>query len=571
MTPKRRGIRRKKRLVENAEKTGRSNLSRQTRTLLLVALLPALAGIAVFANTLANPLLYDDPLALEMAKEPLKQLATHRNGLTYLTIKLDQELWGSWPAGFHLANVLFHGAASALVALATVALGARPSVGLLCGLLFAVHPAHSEIVASIENRKEILALLFAAGSVILYRYSTRRYPAWCYAGAIACVALGMHAKEVAAVGMVVMLPLAGLLPEADGRTSFAARLRWTVWRALPLAIFGVVATGWYGGNVLRAFTPDAIAQNVDPSFLSYPEVLSASAASVPDVGRLLIYPARLSTHYSQPAERLLSDARAMVGALVIVGWVVAAVSAARWSPLLAFGLAWTLIMYLPASNVIPLKPHFLAERYLYVPSFGFCLVVALGLERLRARAPTGALRALVIALIVAVLGAGAARSIARNRDWRDAVSLWTAALEATPESSNKIHGMLGGALLQAGRGKEAIPHLQRAVEAGVVEADFHNNLALALEWDGRPAEAVTHFERAVAMVPTNPLFRYNLGRALVTVGRVEEGLSHLRIVAREEAWNELQPWVSAPLAARGISPAELRATLQEWIAAHERR
>jgi tetratricopeptide (TPR) repeat protein len=545
-------------------------LSRHGKALLLAALAPALVGIAVFANTLANPLLYDDPLALEMASAPVQQLATHRYGLTYLTVKLDQGLWGSWPAGFHLANVLFHGAASALAALAAVALGARPAVGLLCGLLFAVHPVHSEVVASIENRKEILALLFAASGLILYRCRARRYRGWCYAGALACVALGMHAKEVAAVGMVVMLPLADLLPEVDGPTSFAARLRRTAWRALPLAILGVLATAWYGGNALRAFTPDAIAQNVERSSASYPEVLASSAASVPDVGRLLVYPARLSVAYPQPAERRLGDARALAGALVVIGWLAAAVSVARRSPLLAFGLAWTPIMYLPVSNVVPLTPHFLAERYLYVPSFGFCLVLALGLERLRARATAGPLRALVVALIIAVLCAGAARSVVRNRDWRDPVSLWTAALEAAPEGSSTIHGELGRALMQVGRDAEAIPHLLRAVESGLVEAEFHSNLGLALDRNGYPAEAVPHFERALAMEPTNPLFRYNLGRALVGAGRVEEGVVHLRILTHPDAWTDPPPWVSAALTARGTSADELRATLREWLAALER-
>jgi len=538
-------------------------------TLLLVALVPALAGIAVFANTIGNPLLYDDPLAVEMARLPAEQLITHRNGLTYLTIALDHGLWGPRPAGYHLTNVILHGVCSALVALCTLALGGHARVATLCGALFAVHPVHTEVVASIENRKEMLALLFVISSVILYRHRVHRRFGWSYAGAIVCVALGMHAKEVAAVGVVVMLPLADFLPDGTGGTDIATRLRRVTLRALPLMVLGTLATAWYGGNVLRAFGPDAVADNVGHTFASYPEVLATSAASVPDTGRLLVYPARLSTHYPPRLERRFTDPRAVAGTLLVIGWVVATVSAARRAPLLAFGLAWTLIMYLPVSNVVPLTSHFLAERYLYVPSFGWCLVAALAFERLHAGARTARRRGLLIALLVAVLGAGAARSVARNREWRDAVSLWTAALRAVPEGSGKIHGELGRALVEAGRDADAITHLQRAVEIGPAETDFHNNLALALERNGRTAEALLHFERALTMEPTNPLFRYNLGRTLVAVGRVDEGLAHLRIVAREETWRDLPPWVGAALMARGTSPAELRATLQRWLAARD--
>jgi hypothetical protein len=538
-------------------------------TLLLVTLVPALAGIAVFANTVGNPLLYDDPLAVEMASLPVGQLATHRNGLTYLTIALDHGLWGSWPAGYHLTNVLLHGVCSALVALCTLTLGGRPRVAALCGLLFAVHPVHTEVAASIENRKEMLALLFALGSIILYRDRGRRHPGWCYAGALLCVALGMHAKEVAAVGVVVMLPFADLLPDSERRADFATRRRRATRRALPFVILGVLATAWYGGNVLRAFAPSAVARNVGSTFASYAEVLTATAASVPAVGRLLVYPARLSTDYPAPVNRRFTDSRAVAGALLVIGWIVATAGVARRAPLLAFGLAWTLIMYLPTANVVPLTSHFLAERYLYVPSFGLCLVAALGFERLHARAPAGPRRALVVALVIIILGAGAARSVDRNQDWRDAVSLWTAALEANPEGSGKIHGELGLALVEAGRGTDAIAHLQRALEIGPPETDFHNNLALALEREGRLAEALPHFEHALAMEPTNPLFRYNLGRTLVAVGRVDEGLAHLRTVSREETWRDLPPSVGAALAARGTSPAALRTTLKAWLAARD--
>jgi tetratricopeptide (TPR) repeat protein len=403
-------------------------------------------------------------------------------------------------------------------------------------------------------------MLFAAASVILYRSTWR--PRWCYAGALACVALAMHAKEVAAVGLVAMLPLAGLLPGPDAGDA-AQRRRRAMHRTLPLLVLGVLATGWYGGSVWRAFAPAEIARNAGSTFKTYGEVLATSAASIPDVGRLLVYPARLSADYPPPIRRRLTERRSAAGLLLLAGWIAVAAAAVRAAPLFAFGLAWTVITYLPVANVVPLTSYFLAERYLYVPSFGLCLAGALLLAGLYGRSAT---RALVAALTLALVLGGAARSTLRNRDWRDSVSLWTAALRAVPQGSSRIHAELGLALLEAGRGAEAIPHLQLAVEIGPVEADFHNNLALALEQAGRPAEAVAHYERALAMEPGNPIFRYNLGRTLVTVGRPQQGLAHLRVVAQEEAWVGAPPWVGAALAARGTSPAELRATLRDWLA-----
>jgi hypothetical protein len=87
--------------------------------------LPALLAAAVYVGTLANGLVYDDPLAMARGHESLGDLIGRRNGLTYLTVSLDHRLWGAWIPGFHLTNVFLHALASALVALCARMLGGR--------------------------------------------------------------------------------------------------------------------------------------------------------------------------------------------------------------------------------------------------------------------------------------------------------------------------------------------------------------------------------------------------------------------------------------------------------------
>src|SRR5436309_795840 len=89
---------------------------RPNRNLIVLTLVPALIAAIVFANTLQNGLVYDDPLALEVATQPTSTLLPHRYGLAYLTIKLEELLWSS-PSGFHLTNLLLHASSSALVGL----------------------------------------------------------------------------------------------------------------------------------------------------------------------------------------------------------------------------------------------------------------------------------------------------------------------------------------------------------------------------------------------------------------------------------------------------------------------
>jgi hypothetical protein len=364
---------------------------------LFVALAPAIVAALVFAGTLGNGLVYDDPMALARAAESPAALAVRRFGLTYLTIHAERLVWGDWVPGFHLGNVVLHAAASGLVGVLALRLGARPWAACATGLLFAVHPVHAEAVASIENRKEILAMIFVATSVLLWL----RGNAWGTVAALVAWGLAMHAKEVAAVGLAIVLPLADVLIRR-------LPVRRALARTLPVAAVGVLATALYGGNVLAHFTPAAVDKATSHAATSAGDALLVSAAAVPSLVRLLVFPLTLSADYPTPRPAGPLDGAVLAGVALVAIALAAFALAARRAPLAAFAIAWTLAMYLPLSNVVPLGPHFVVERYLYVPSFGACLLVALGLDTLRRRAAPAALAAL--ALLVA---GGAARSMAR--------------------------------------------------------------------------------------------------------------------------------------------------------------
>jgi Flp pilus assembly protein TadD len=166
---------------------------------------------------------------------------------------------------------------------------------------------------------------------------------------------------------------------------------------------------------------------------------------------------------------------------------------------------------------------------------------------------------------VVLVAAGAARAAARTRDWRDDLTLWSAALAAIPDASSKTHGQLALALSNARRGAESIPHFERALALGPEFADLHNNLGLELMRVGRNAEAAAHFRRALELWPGNPLVHFNLGTALLAVGERDEGLAQYRIVLRDETWARIPPALAAALGSGGQTPGAVRRSLEEWI------
>ena len=490
--------------------------------------LPALVAAAVFANTLGNDLVYDDTLVLERLSalsgaSPCVFLGSGR-GLTYAVHLLDESLWGSWAPGWHLTNLALHSLASALAAYAAFALTRSRRVALLCGLLFAVHPVHVEAVASAAYRKDILAMIFV--SLALALWLGRGWRMLRYAGSILCLGLALLSKEVAVIGLVPMLFLADLLP-GSGRSTHLTR---RVWRAflgfLPFLVLGVIATTRFAGDVAEHFTRESIYRTTEGQLSDYNEVLATAAGSVPDVARLLFMPLTLSADYPTQPYKRLADARPSAGVSLVVLWLAATLFLTRRHPVAAFAMAWTLVMYLPCSNIIPLTHFFLAERYLYVPSLGICLLLAIGLDgTLRVAAERAANRLrfgthAVAALLIAAFGV---RSVVRNMDWHDAYALWSSARSAGFETY-RIHYNIGHALIEQGRFAEAIEPCRKALRFRANNADPHRDLGAALTQTGKIDEGIRELREALRINPHDGVAHHDLGLALIKSGKIDDAI-----------------------------------------------
>ncbi|MCP4663445.1 MAG: tetratricopeptide repeat protein [bacterium] len=520
---------------------------------LLIAGLPALLAFGVFATTITDALVYDDiwkSRQLSGPVAPFWTLLLRSRGLTHAVHLMDQALWGDWTPGFHLTNVLLHSLASALVAGAGFAVTRSRRVALVAGLIFAVHPVHVEAVASFSNRKDILAMIFVALALIIWRGA--RWAVGRYLAALVCFALALLAKEVAAVGLVGMLFLADLLALPGNSASWRSRLRRAALRSPPFLLGGLVFAFRVGGDLTRNFKPDGIHQISELQLHTYDQVLANVLGSVPDQIRLLLFPLRLCADYTSSPDLKLGSPEAAAGLVLIGLWILAILFLAGRAPPFSFATAWALVTYLPCSNLVPLIHFFVAERYLYVPSFGVCLLLALAFERClswaQARRPAQ-VRVAVIAAIVLLVIAGGVRTGLRNRDWRNARSLWEAALRSGCETP-RAHHNLGDALAREGRKEEAIPHLVKALRSGPltvrnrtklvlllmgvgayeeVERECHSILRDSPEvWGchaylgkiaigkGDPAQAVRHYKEVLKAQPTHVEVLTQLVRLLVT-------------------------------------------------------
>ena len=319
------------------------------------------------------------------------------------------------PHWFHAINVLWAAVATALFTLLACDL-AGPRVGLITGLLFAVHPVHVEAVANVVGRAELMA---AAGyaAALLCAVRAERGPRYLVGVALGA-AFAMGSKEIA-----VTLPAAVFLVHAARRSDLRMAWRPAVAAVMPILAYFVVQ-GLVG---IRTFYAGGLAVGLE--HVGFFARTWAMVRLSLEWWRLFLFPAHLSADYS-PGELTVSTALTLwhvLGLLVWIGVGVLAWRTRRTIPGIATGLAWTVVTISPVANIVFPTEFLIAERTLYLASFG--VVFALACAASAIRSPRARLAVVAIAVV-----AGAARTIARIPAWHDDETHYQALKREAPRS-----------------------------------------------------------------------------------------------------------------------------------------
>lgn len=167
----------------------------------------------------------------------------------------------------------------------------------------------------------------------------------------------------------------------------------------------------------------------------------------------------------------------------------------RHAPTAFVALVWCLLTMVPQLYIPVLGTNAFAERYLYLPSVGFVLLVGWALEELERQRPTA--RPWLLGGLALVAVAGGVATALRNRVWYDDLTLWRDTASKSPEDAS-VQAGLGTALLRQGQSSEAITHLELA---RMRRPDVLNDLGTAYAQAGRLPEAETVLREAIRLNP----------------------------------------------------------------------
>lgn len=505
--------------------------------LLLLAVVPYLAA-------LGHPFAYDDyaqvvrnGLVRSLDPRPVfaigsvthgtvewyRPLAIYSLALNYATTELE-------PWSYRLVNLALHAANTALV------LSIGRVIGTAAGAaaaLFAVHAVHSEAVIPAFGRADLLSTLFV---LLAWRITlgSRSGPGTAAAAAVLLFA-GLLSKEnaFALFPVVVASDLAVRTPRAP----FAERLRGLLRERWPLYAALAAAILIYG--CLRVWAKDALLGTDGVRYIENP-LIEAGPAARAATGlwtmlryvQLLVVPYPLSVDYSYnqiPVIDRWSDPRLLAVAVATLS-VVILFRGRRWSRGPVLALAVFLLLLAPVSNVLIPIGTIMAERLLYLPSVGSCLLAGFGFAAVRARTAGSARRVALVAFAL-LIALHSALVVARSRDWASDLRLFAAAVAASPNSA-KAHYNHGSALADAGETRQAEAALRSAVAIAPAYPEAQNLVGTLLLARGELAEAARAFQAALQSSPDYPPALANLGIVRRRQHRIDEARQLLERAVR---------------------------------------
>jgi protein O-mannosyl-transferase len=421
---------------------------------------------------------------------------------------------GAWV--FHLTNILIHALNAWLVWRLLRDLTGRDGIGIVAGVLFAVHPLNVECVAWLCGRMMMLSTTFTLAALIAAAQSLERVRVTHAVTAAAAAVLAMMSKVNVALPVLMLL-----IP-------FARRRRPTIGWWCVFAI-NTLVTGLFA--IINFWLSRGRIETGAEALQGSPLVRTAIALGW-YVSRYVV-PVGLAPWH--PTETLVTAATPgfVLGVVAVALLVIATVLCARFSRLGLVGVVWFLAAIAVTLPLIPSRNSIAAERYTYLPAIGFDAIVAAGcvgaLSRLRRRRGAAVVTTMAGASAVVALLAVAWVTTAY---YRDNVAYTRRTAELYPNHAG-VWTRVAWAHYEAGEYAQAVAvaNIELAHQPASARSDVWQVQGLALLRAGDVNGALAKLQNAVEIAPTDGMAKVRLATALVESGRLEEALPHYRAAA----------------------------------------
>lgn len=464
-----------------------------------IYLLPFIVGVLMYANTATYGFVYDDSFfhnhvefqhlssllsAFKLPYNPADPGFGLYRPIPTVTFIVTMGIFGDNPLPLHFENIFIHGLICSLILLLLYRiLNLNQVLSIGVAVLFAVLPIHTEVVANIKSRDELLSMLFFLVMWVLYERAHGRWR-WLMMSS-GCFLLALLSKEHAVIFPVIV----GLVAWVRRNNQYKTIIISWLWFIPPLVIYILLRAY---ANQLSLEHQFQVLYIYNPLlYVSFPvRVLTALAMVAVYVQKILLpFGLSASYHFAHflPINNPMQSWLWIAGLILIVSCVVVTMFRVMKKDGLCFGGILLLFSYLPMSQFFKAGGDVMAERWMYVPSLGLLMMVVFGTSYLFHH-----WKKWYVGVMMIIFGIYAGTTWYRTPVWASSKSLFTSMTVDAPDSVQG-HKLLGIEYLYTDHNVElANVEFSRALKLYSDDSEIHNLLATAAMLQGKNEVARDH-------------------------------------------------------------------------------
>ncbi|XP_071313290.1 protein O-mannosyl-transferase TMTC3 isoform X1 [Trachinotus anak] len=464
-----------------------------------------------FRNLFLNDF-WGTPMAEERSHKSYRPLTVFTFRLNYLFSELSA-------ASYHLFNVVLHAIVCVLF-LRVCRLFLDKTSSLVAALLFAVHPIHTEAVTGVVGRAELLSSIFLLAAFLAYTKSTSADHSivWApialtvilVAAATLCKEQGITVVGICCVhevfvaqGFTLPMLLDTLRQVLQGKDGFPYAVLQTLLKLIVLII----------STLLLVIIRVQVIQSQLPVFTRFDNPAAVSPTPtrqltfnylLPVNAWLLLNPSELCCDWTMgtiPLVESLLDLRNLATLVFYSFLGLLAYHSLRYrhssAKTVIMALSLIVLPFIPASNLFFPVGFVVAERVLYVPSMGFCVLVAHGFKILSHK---GQLKKISWLMIGVLLTTHAVKTFNRNWDWESEYTLFTSALKVNKNNA-KLWNNVGHALENQNNYAKALQYFLQATRVQPDDIGAHMNVGRTYKNLNKSKEAEDAYLVAKSLMP----------------------------------------------------------------------
>jgi hypothetical protein len=453
----------------------------------------------------------------------------HYRPLFLLWLLINHTIFGLNPLGWHLMTILAYLFAISMMYLVIEKVTQTSATAAVAALIFGLHPLHIEAVAWVSGVAESLlaALLLCS---FLFHLKKREQTATAsrirlQSFSLSLFAVALLTKETAIVFPAIIFAYEWVFGERDFESNRLGRLR----ASLSIIVPYLVVVAIY--IPIRLSALKGFGATITP--LSPATVLLTLPSLLWFYVKLLIWPFGLSAFYDTPYTTSVTFSTFILPAIAVALLGFAIWFGSRKSRVVAFACAWLVLPIIPVLNLPSLLRDEIAhDRYLFLPSIGFSILIALAITRIKVgRSAILGLPACQVAAIVILCGVLGCAAAWQHSSWANEFLLFEQGVKSAPNNRIALNN-LGSIMLENGMYAEAVNLFKKAVDCSPDFRTANLNLGISYCQVGQYEEACQDINRAIELDPKGVEPYLYLAISEIERGRFPEGRNALAVAEK---------------------------------------